>query len=75
MRNIRVADPRDRVPSTRAPRDRVPSAPAPRDRVRDLLATIPIVLLVPALVVAFGSVAANGRGNADPNPNAATHST
>jgi hypothetical protein len=64
VRNIRVADPRDRVTT----------APPPRDRVRDILATIPILLLVPALIFAFGPVAATGRGETGPSAKAATAS-
>jgi hypothetical protein len=65
VRNIRVADPRDRVTTP----------PPPRDRLRELLATIPIVFLVPALVVAFGSVAATGKGGGGPSAKTSTHST
>ena len=55
MRNIRIADPRDRVTPIPAP------VPATRHRrLRDWLATIPIVLLVPALALPFMGTAAAG---------------
>ena len=58
MRNIRIADPRDRVLA-------VPSATAPtkrsrRSRVRDAILTIPIALLLPAILLLSAPVAASG---------------
>jgi hypothetical protein len=58
MRNIRIADPRDRVLA-------VPSAIAPtkrsrRSRVRDAILTIPIALLLPAILLLSAPVAASG---------------
>lgn len=53
MRNIRIADPRERVP------ERVDAGP--RNRRRDLAATLPMLLLVPALVIAFNPVAASSE--------------
>lgn len=47
MRNIRIADPKDRLHESPP----IPSASARRSRLRDALATIPILLLAPALVV------------------------
>ena len=47
MRNIRVADPRDRLPVTPAPVRR------PRSRIADWLATIGMVLVIPALILPF----------------------
>jgi hypothetical protein len=66
VRNIRVADPRDRV---------VPAVPPTvRHRRRDIAATIPILLLVPALIIAFATVGATDRGNG-PTARAAAGST
>jgi hypothetical protein len=74
VRNIRIADARDRVTTPARRRDRVTAPPPPRDRVRDVLATIPIALLVPALVVAFGQVAATGGKESAPNARVAVYS-
>ena len=59
MRNIRVADRRDWV--TNAPR-RTPPSRAPRrsSRATDWLATVPIVLLVAAIVLPLASLSAAG---------------
>lgn len=65
MRNIRVADPRDRVMTP----------PPARDRAREILATIPILLLVPALVFALGPVAATGQGGTGNSAKGAAAST
>jgi hypothetical protein len=54
VRNIRIADPRDRGPAPR------PAAPHRRSRVRDVLATIPVLILVPALVLPFVGADAGG---------------
>ena len=54
MRNIAIADPRDRVSESPDP-----VRPARRpSRLRDWLATLPIILLVPALVVPFAVTSA-----------------
>jgi hypothetical protein len=66
VRNIRVADPRDRV---------APAVPPPaRHRRRDIAATIPILLLVPALIIAFATVGATDRANGGPTARAAAGS-
>ena len=59
MRNIRVADPRDRI-SAQAP---IPAPAAGRSRgqrVRDILLTIPVALLLPAIVLLSAPAAAAG---------------
>ncbi len=55
MRNIRIADPRDRAPQ------RVDAPSAPRDRRREIIATLPMLLLIPALVFAFNPAAASTK--------------
>lgn len=55
MRNIRIAEPRDRI--TAIPASVRPARPR---RMRDWLATIPILLLVPALALPFMGASAGG---------------
>jgi beta-glucanase (GH16 family) len=64
VRNIRIADPSDRVFQGQ------PAAPKPPSRVRDALATLPLVLLVPALVLTLYPVmaAAGPTLTATPSP-------
>lgn len=52
MRTIRIADARDRAPQP---------VVAPRDRRREVLATLPMLLLVPALVFAFSPASARSE--------------
>lgn len=56
MRNVAIADRRDWVFSHPAP----PRPPSPRSKLRDALATLPIILLIPALIVPVVSTAASG---------------
>ena len=66
MRNIRVADPRDRVPAS-TPR-RVPRP----SRLREWIMTIPVLLLVPAIVlIALPAAAAGPSIKATPSTAAA----
>ncbi|HEV7809410.1 MAG TPA: hypothetical protein VGO64_02325 [Candidatus Limnocylindrales bacterium] len=59
MRNIRIADPRDRAPQ------RVDAPSGPRDRRREVIATLPMLLLIPALVFAFNPAAASTKATPD----------
>ena len=58
MRNIAIADRRDWV--FEAPKPEPARGPAPKRRVRNLLATLPILLLIPALLLPFMSTLAVG---------------
>ncbi len=58
MRNIAIADRRDWV--FEAPKPQPPRGPAPRQRLRNVLATLPILLLIPALLLPFVGVLAAG---------------
>jgi len=58
LRNIAIADRRDWV--FEAPTPQPARDPAPRRRTRNLLATLPIVLLIPALLLPFMSTFAAG---------------
>ncbi|MFI5043044.1 MAG: hypothetical protein ACHQNA_14565, partial [Acidimicrobiales bacterium] len=58
MRNIRIADSSDRIVAVSTP-GRPPQGPRHR-RVRDWLATLPILLLVPALAIPFVGAEAAG---------------
>lgn len=60
MRNIRVADPRDRI-SAQAPAIPAPAVGRSRgQRVRDILLTIPVALLLPAIVLLSAPAVAAG---------------
>jgi outer membrane biosynthesis protein TonB len=58
MRNIRVADPRDRAVTEALPMS--PSGRTRASRVRDLALTIPIVLLLPAVILLSVPTVAGG---------------
>jgi hypothetical protein len=57
VRNVRIADRRDRIVSNDGATS--PSQGPMRGRVRDVLATIPILLLVPALVIPWAGTEAS----------------
>ena len=58
MRNIRVADPRDRVLID--PKPPIPTRRSRGSRARDAILTIPIALLLPAIVLLSVPAAASG---------------
>jgi hypothetical protein len=58
MRNIRVADPRDRVLVD--PNPPIPTRRSRGSRARDIILTIPIALLLPAIVLLSAPTAASG---------------
>jgi hypothetical protein len=60
MRNIRVADPRDRVLSTPTPSGGRSPQRQRAQRIRDILLTIPIVILLPAIALLSVPAVAGG---------------